>query len=180
MPQFGLREAARQVGVTKSTIHRAVQHGRLSASRTESGGYAIDAPKLFRVYPPKASHRSDGARQSTDVDGGEPAVGRLDRGEPLLAQQRRQAALERAGPPLHPTPALRAVARDVLDAELLERPTHLGEAGLVYRLPGRGGVEVMAASVGVEGRKQSMRRNGLLETDEARSCALLLDQDSRE
>src|SRR4051794_9283023 len=69
MPQFGLREAARQVGVTKSTIHRAVQHGRLSASRTESGGYAIDAAELFRVYPPKASHQSDGARQS--ADGGE-------------------------------------------------------------------------------------------------------------
>jgi len=69
MPQFGLREAARQVGVTKSTIHRAVQHGRLSASRTEDGGYAIDAAELFRVYPPKVSHRSDGARQS--ADGGE-------------------------------------------------------------------------------------------------------------
>jgi len=38
----------------------------------------------------------------------------------------------------------------------------------------------MAAPVGVEGRKQSMRRNGLLETDEARRRALLLDQDGRE
>src|SRR3954468_618527 len=38
----------------------------------------------------------------------------------------------------------------------------------------------MTASVGVEGRKQSMRRNGLLETDEARGGTLLLDQDSRE
>jgi excisionase family DNA binding protein len=69
MPQFGLREAARQVGVTKSTIHRAVQQGRLSASRTEGGGYAIDAAELFRVYPPKAPHPRDVARQS--ADGGE-------------------------------------------------------------------------------------------------------------
>src|SRR5215207_11559996 len=62
MPQFGLREAARQVGVTKSTIHRAVQQGRLSASRTEGGGYAIDAAELFRVYPP----RSDSAAQQDE------------------------------------------------------------------------------------------------------------------
>jgi hypothetical protein len=115
-----------------------------------------------------------------DVDGGEPVVGSLDRGEPLLTQERWQAALERAEQPLHAPPALRAVARDGLDAELLERPTHLGQAGLVYRLAGLGGVEVVAASVGVEGRKQSMRRNGLLETDEARGGTLLLDQDSRE
>jgi excisionase family DNA binding protein len=64
MPTFGLRDAARQVGVTKSTIHRAVQQGRLSASRTDGGGYAIDAAELFRVYPPKVSRGSDGARRS--------------------------------------------------------------------------------------------------------------------
>ena len=73
-----------------------------------------------------------------DVDGGEPLVGGLNRGDPLLTQERRQAALERSEQPLHAPPALRAVARDVLDAELLERPTHLGEAGLVHRLAGRG------------------------------------------
>src|SRR3954465_3013866 len=75
-----------------------------------------------------------------DVDGGEPAWGRLYRGKPLLAHQGRQPALERTEQPLHPTPALRAVARDGLDAELLERPPDLGEAGLVHPLPppGRG------------------------------------------
>src|SRR3954471_20252602 len=73
----------------------------------------------------KAVPSSAGATRETgvvvrDVDGREPAVGRLDRGKPLLAHQRRQAALERAEQPLHATPALRAVARDVRDAELLE------------------------------------------------------------
>src|SRR4029453_4217278 len=90
-----------------------------------------------------------------DGGGAEPVVGGLDRGESLLAQERRQAALERAEQPLHPTPALRAVARDVLDAELLERPPDLGQAGLVHRLAGRGRVEVMTAPVGVEGREQA-------------------------
>src|SRR5215211_1879213 len=53
MATFGLREAALQAGVDKSTIHRAIQSGRLSAARTENGGYSIDAAELLRVYPPK-------------------------------------------------------------------------------------------------------------------------------
>jgi excisionase family DNA binding protein len=63
MATFGLREAALQVGVDKSTIHRAIQSGRLSATRTESGGYSIDAAELFRVYPPKSV---DSAQQGGD------------------------------------------------------------------------------------------------------------------
>jgi excisionase family DNA binding protein len=63
MATFGLREAALQVGVDKSTIHRAIQSGRLSAARTESGGYSIDAAELFRVYPPKPV---DSAQQGGD------------------------------------------------------------------------------------------------------------------
>src|SRR4051812_2186100 len=83
-----------------------------------------------------------------DVHGGEPAVGGRDRGEPLLAQERRQPALKGPEQPLHATPALRAVARDVRDAELLERPPDLGEAGLVHRLPGLTGVEVLGGFKG--------------------------------
>jgi hypothetical protein len=63
MATFGLREAALQAGVDKSTIHRAIQSGRLSATRTESGGYSIDAAELFRVYPPKPV---DSAQQGGD------------------------------------------------------------------------------------------------------------------
>src|SRR4051812_28242830 len=49
---------------------------------------------------------------------------------------------------------------------LRARPTWVRQV-LSTGSPALGGVEVMAAPVGVEGRKQSMRRNGLLETDEA-------------
>jgi excisionase family DNA binding protein len=51
---FGLREAAQQAGTSKSTILRAIRAGRLSAVRTDDGGYDIQAAELFRVYPPKA------------------------------------------------------------------------------------------------------------------------------
>jgi len=55
MAPFSLRQAAQQAGTSKSTILRAVQSGRLSASRTDDGGYAIEPAELFRVYPPKPS-----------------------------------------------------------------------------------------------------------------------------
>jgi len=50
---FSLRTAAKQVGVSKSTIFRAIRAGRLSATRTADAGYDIEAAELFRVYPPQ-------------------------------------------------------------------------------------------------------------------------------
>lgn len=54
MTQLSLREAAQQARTSKSTILRAIQKGRLSATRTDDGGYSIQPAELFRVYPPKA------------------------------------------------------------------------------------------------------------------------------
>lgn len=48
---MSLREAATAAGVSKSTIQRAIKSGRLSASRTDDGGYSIDPAELHRVYP---------------------------------------------------------------------------------------------------------------------------------
>ena len=48
---LSLREAAREAGKSKSTILRAIQSGRLSAARTDDGGWSIDPSELFRVYP---------------------------------------------------------------------------------------------------------------------------------
>ena len=54
MTAFSLRQAAQEAGTSKSTILRAIQSGRLSATRTDEGGYSIDPAELFRVYPPKS------------------------------------------------------------------------------------------------------------------------------
>src|SRR3954469_13089542 len=59
MSSFSLRQAAQQARTSKSTILRAIQSGRLSAARTDDGGYAIDPAELFRVYPPKLSTDAD-------------------------------------------------------------------------------------------------------------------------
>jgi excisionase family DNA binding protein len=53
MAGLSLREAAKEANVSKSTILRAVRNGRLSATRTEYGGYSIDSGQLFRVYEPR-------------------------------------------------------------------------------------------------------------------------------
>ncbi len=51
MAVLSLREAAEQAGTSKSTIWRAIRSGRLSATRTDDGGFAIDPAELFRAFP---------------------------------------------------------------------------------------------------------------------------------
>jgi excisionase family DNA binding protein len=64
---LSLREAAKEAGTSKSTILRAVKAGRLSATRTDDGGYSIEPAELFRVYPPesRATRQVRSAGQST-------------------------------------------------------------------------------------------------------------------
>ena len=61
---MSLREAATATGTAKSTILRAIKSGRISATRTESGGYEIDPSEIARAYGPlrtqHAEHRSVG------------------------------------------------------------------------------------------------------------------------
>lgn len=49
--QFSLSQAAKETGKGKSSIHRAIKSGRLSAQRHEDGTYSIDAAELFRAFP---------------------------------------------------------------------------------------------------------------------------------
>lgn len=71
MPGLSLRAAATETGTSKSTILRAIQAGRLSATRTDDGGYSIDPAELFRVYPPKGS--TDAPQQPADQSVGQDA-----------------------------------------------------------------------------------------------------------
>lgn len=50
-PMYTLGAASRATGKSKTTIHRAVKTGRLSASRDDEGIYQIDPAELHRVYP---------------------------------------------------------------------------------------------------------------------------------
>jgi hypothetical protein len=47
---FTISEAAKQTGLTRAGIHKAIKTGRLSATKDDSGNFQIDAAELFRVY----------------------------------------------------------------------------------------------------------------------------------
>jgi hypothetical protein len=47
-----LGTAAKATGLSKTTIHRAIKSGKLSANRNENGSFEIDASELHRVYQP--------------------------------------------------------------------------------------------------------------------------------
>lgn len=49
--EFSLNGAAEATGKGKSTLHRAIKSGKLSATRQADGTYSIDASELFRVFP---------------------------------------------------------------------------------------------------------------------------------
>lgn len=52
-------EAAKQTGKSVPTITRAIKSGKISAERTEVGGYLIDPAELFRVFTPLTPRRND-------------------------------------------------------------------------------------------------------------------------
>lgn len=56
--ELSLVQAAKEAGKSKSSIHRAIKSGRLSAQRYEDGTYSIDPSELFRVFPKDAPEPS--------------------------------------------------------------------------------------------------------------------------
>lgn len=48
---LSLRQAAELCGASRSTIHRALQSGKLSGQKVEDGAWSIDASELARVFP---------------------------------------------------------------------------------------------------------------------------------
>jgi excisionase family DNA binding protein len=60
-------QAAKEVGVTRQAITRAIHEGRLSATRAGDGSWKIEPVELLRVYPPQSSN---GGTKHREVDEG--------------------------------------------------------------------------------------------------------------
>jgi hypothetical protein len=56
---LSLGQAAKEAGVAKSTISKALASGKLSYREKNSDGYKIDPAELFRVYPKTAKTDAD-------------------------------------------------------------------------------------------------------------------------
>ena len=67
---LSLGQAAKETGMDKSTLSRAIKNGKLSATRQENGGYAIDPAELFRVFAPAPKDTEPpGLARDTALDG---------------------------------------------------------------------------------------------------------------
>ncbi len=44
-------QTAKQAGISKATLSRAIKSGKISAKKNTRGGWDIDPAELFRVYP---------------------------------------------------------------------------------------------------------------------------------
>lgn len=60
--ELSLSAAARMTGKAKSTIHRAIKAGRLSAQHHDDGTYTIDPVELWRAFPQEVA---EGVRPNT-------------------------------------------------------------------------------------------------------------------
>lgn len=104
---YTLREAALAIGKSKPTVLRAIQAGRISASRDATGNWLIEPAELQRVYPVSMGRNASPTR---DVSEGE-AV--LKRELEVLREERER---ER-----HEAQATIADLRRRLDSETEER-----------------------------------------------------------
>ena len=67
---LSLGQAAKETGMDKSTLSRAIKSGKLSATRKENGGYAIDPAELFRVFAPVSKDTEPSALAHDTARGG--------------------------------------------------------------------------------------------------------------
>lgn len=88
MPVYSLARAATEAGRSRSTLLRAIQTGRLSATRdATSGTWSIDASELRRAYPAGVNGHGDGhAGTAADDRGDSPAL--IAAKDALISEQR--------------------------------------------------------------------------------------------
>jgi hypothetical protein len=72
---YTLGQAAKAVGMSKTSILRSIKAGKISARRDEFGQWAIEPCELHRVYPPLADDTGTGnGTEERGVTGGETAL----------------------------------------------------------------------------------------------------------
>lgn len=96
---WSVSRAARETGLSKSTISRAIKSGRVSAAKQDDGSYLIEPAELFRVYPrnvaqPPSDARHDAVRNTPEEASATPSKDleilklKLAMTEEMLAQER--------------------------------------------------------------------------------------------
>lgn len=125
---YTLRTAAKATGISRATIHRAIQSGKISARRKQDGFFEIDPAELHRVYAPVSfSARAPIAKPGSAAP---PTQARPPAEEdPLLAVENARLEAEIAG-----LKALLQVHRDQVDDLRTERDRLIGTVEGAQRL----------------------------------------------
>lgn len=100
---WSISRAAKETGLSKSTISRAVKGGKISAARQDDGSYLIEPAELFRVYPRRVAQPTNDATHDAPRNPHEEAPAtpshaeeilrvRLEMTEAMLAQERETVA----------------------------------------------------------------------------------------
>lgn len=93
---YTLGEAARATGVSKTSLRRALDAGRISGSRDELGRWQIEPAELHRVYPPASTQPGPSPDPVPGADPGH--ISALEREVALLREllERERSAAEAA------------------------------------------------------------------------------------
>jgi hypothetical protein len=78
MAYISLGQAAKEAGMSKATISKALKTGRLSYVSKSTAGYEIDPAELFRVFPPKPLATVESERSETPVETGKSNSDRVE------------------------------------------------------------------------------------------------------
>jgi hypothetical protein len=116
------REAAKAAGKAVTTITRAIETGKLSAGRTDSGGYDIEPAELFRAFPKTSSATPPEIQRATPQNTGDNKA--LQREVELLREALADARQERDR------------WRDMADRLAIAPPVPEGRTGFFKRLFG--------------------------------------------
>jgi len=72
MPKLSPREAVKVYQVSRATLTKALQDGKISAEKTDAGHWQIDPAELARLYRPRAPQKAVSRFKSDQLGRHEP------------------------------------------------------------------------------------------------------------